>query len=179
MIPLAFIYTLQNVMDASEFQTSRNKQLTDFQAQYSGLKSEYSSAVINALKEQDRSKQCILIQQVMNINKKITAFLKSFSTNLDPGSCKANPDLMKKLKSDIELYNKEHEEIQQGTDQLSGLRSVIERTKEKTKEITDIFSWYAVLIFVSVLVLVFIIVFRSTSNASNTQPSASIFSGSH
>ena len=166
-------------MDASEFQITRKKQLSDFQTQYSGLKSEYSTAVINALKEQDRSKQCVLIQQVMNINKKITAFLKSFTTNVDPGLCKANPELMTKLKSDIWLYNNEHEEIQHGTDQLSGLRSVIERTKEKTKEITDIFSWYAVLIFMSVLVLVFIIVFRSTSNAFNTQPSTSIFSGSH
>jgi hypothetical protein len=166
-------------MDTAEFKIARDKQLSDFQTQYSGLKTEYSSAVINALKEQDRSKQCILIQQVMNINKKITALLKAFSNNLDPGSCKANPELMKTLKSDIEKYNKEHEEIQHGTDQLAGLRNAIERTNEKTKEITDIFSWYAVLIFISVLVLVFIILFRTTSSTFNTQPSMPVFSGSH
>jgi Fe2+ transport system protein B len=177
-IPLAFIYTLQNVMDVSEFKTDRSKQLADFQKQYSGLKTEYSSSVVNALKEQDRSKQCLLIKQVLDTNKKITALLKSFSANIDPGTCKSNPQIQTKLRSDLDQYSKEYEEIQQGQDQLSGLKNAIERTKEKTKDITENFSWYAVLIFLSVVILIFIILFRTSSNMFNTQPSTSVFSGS-
>lgn len=162
-------------MDASEFKTERTKQLADFQKQYNQLKTDYSSAVVNALKEQDRSKQCVLIKQVLDTNKKITALLKSFSANVDPGTCKANPQLQSKLRADLEQYNKEHEEIQQGKEQLAGLQNALERTKEKTHEIVELFSWYAILIGLSVVILIFIVVFRTSSSMFNTQTSTSIF----
>ena len=165
-------------MDVSEFRTERSKQLADFQKQYSDLKTEYSTGVVNALKEQDRSKQCLLIKQVLDTNKKIIALLKSFNSNVDPGVCKANPLLQTKLREDIEQYNKEHEEIQQGANQLSGLHNAIERTTEKTQEITEMFSWYAILVGLSVIILIFIVIFRTTSSMFNTQPSVAVFPGS-
>ena len=165
-------------MDVSEFRTERSKQLADFQKQYSDLKTEYSTGVVNALKEQDRSKQCLLIKQVLDANKKIIALLKSFNSNVDPGVCKANPLLQTKLREDIQQYNKEHEEIQQGANQLSGLHNAIERTTEKTQEITEMFSWYAVLVGLSVIILIFIIIFRTASSMFNAQPSMAVFPGS-
>lgn len=163
-------------MNTSEFRIARDKQLSDFQKQYSDMKTEYTTAVINALKEQDRSKQCILLQQVLNANKKITNHLKSFTSTLDAGTCKANPTLIPKLKDDIQKYNKEYEEIQQGENQLAGLQNAIENTKQKTVEIKDMFSWYAVLIAISVVLLIFIVIFRSSSNIFNTDTSTSVFS---
>lgn len=165
-------------MNTTEFKTQRSKQLADFQKQYGDLKTEYSTAVINAVKEQDRSKQCMLIKQVLDTNKKITALLNSFNANVDPGTCKANPELKTRLLADLNQYKKEHEEIQQGREQLVGLQNALERTKEKTIEINDMFSWYAVLIGVSVLILLFIIMFRTSSSMFNTQPSAPVFAGS-
>jgi hypothetical protein len=165
-------------MNTTEFKTHRSKQLADFQKQYGDLKTEYSTSVTNAVKEQDRSKQCILIKQVLDVNKKITALLNSFSGNIDPGTCKSNPELKTRLLGDLNQYKKEHEEIQQGREQLVGLKSALERTKEKTEEINDMFSWYAVLIGMSVVVLIFIIIFRTTSSMFNTQPSAPVFAGS-
>jgi hypothetical protein len=39
-------------MNTTEFKTQRGKQLADFQKQYTDLKTEYSTSVINAVKEQ-------------------------------------------------------------------------------------------------------------------------------
>ena len=164
-------------MNASEFQAGRNTQLTEFQKQYTDLKSQYSSAVVNALKEQDRPRQCMQIKQALDTNKRITALLKSFRGTVDPGTCKANPNLKPTLQADLEKYNKQYEEIQQGQDQLSGLKYAIEQTKEKTKDIREQFSWYFVLLVVSVLALLFIVLFRSTSSSIfNTEPSMPVLS---
>jgi Fe2+ transport system protein B len=165
-------------MDASVFSAGRNTQLKNFQTQYDTLKSEYSSAVVNALKEQDRSKQCILIKQVLDTNKKITGLLRSFSGNLDPGTCKSNPEIKNIIQRDLETYNKEHEDIQQGRDQLSSLKNAIERTKEKTKEVIGTFSWFAILMLVSVVALLFIVIFRVGSSVLNTQTSTAVVPGS-
>lgn len=162
-------------MDATEFRNDRDKQLTEFQKQYNDLKSLYSSSVVNALKEQDRPRQCMQIKQVLDTNKQITSLLKSFSGTVDPGTCKSNPNLKPMLQADLEKYNKQYEEIQQGQDQLAGLKYAIEQTKEKTKDIREQFSWYFILIVVSVIVLVFVVLFRSTSSSMfNTESSASI-----
>lgn len=166
-------------MDVSEFRTTRAKQLADFQKEYSTLKGEYGGAVVNALKEQDRAKQCSFIKQTLDANKKITSLLKSFSGNIDPGTCKSNPQLLPKLRSDIAQYDKEHEEIQQGTDRLAGLKNALERTKERTEEIVGMFSWYAVLIGMSIVILLFIVIFRTGSSMFNAQPSPTVFSGGH
>ena len=91
-------------MNTTEFKTQRGKQLADFQKQYGDLKSEYSTSVINAVKEQDRSKQCILIKQVLDVNKKITALLNSFNSNVDPGTCKSNPELKTRLMTDLNQF---------------------------------------------------------------------------
>lgn len=162
-------------MDPSEFRTERNKQLTEFQKRYADLKAQYSASVVNALQEQDRPRQCMQIKQVLDTNKQITSLLKSFSGTVDPGTCASNPSLKPMLQSDLEKYNKQYEEIQQGQDQLSGLKYAIEQTKEKTKEIREQFSWYFVLIAVSVLVLIFIVLFRTTSSGVfDTQTSSSV-----
>lgn len=166
-------------MDASEFGKQRSTQLADFSAKYTDLKTAYLTSATNALKETDRPKQCVLIKNTLDANKKMSALVKSFVASLDPGTCKANPDLQKKLQDDLARYNKEHEEIQQGRDQLSGLKNAIERTREKTKDIADLFSWYAVLIGISVVFLIFVIVFRTGSSMFNAQPSAPVFPGSH
>lgn len=166
-------------MDVSAFRTTRAKELGDFQKQYAALKAEYASAVVNALKEQDRAKQCALIKHTLDANKKITTLLKSFSATVDPGTCKSNPQLLPKLKADIAQYNKEYEEIQQGKERLVGLQNALERTKEKTVEITEMFSWYALLIGISVVILLFIIIFRTGSSMFNAQPSPAVFSGGH
>ena len=165
-------------MEASEFQTSRDTQLKSFQQQYDSLKTGYSSSVVNALREQDRSKQCMLIKQVLDTNKKITALIKSFQGTIDPGTCKANPLLKQKLQSDLDEYNKQYENIQQGNSHLDALKNAIENTNEKAKEVEQRFPWYAVLVIVSLLLLIFAIVFRSgSSSAVNTQASTSVFSG--
>lgn len=163
-------------MNASEFQSERGKHLTDFQKQYSDLKSQYSSAVVNALKEQDRPRQCMQIKQALDTNKKITSLLKSFSGTVDPGTCKTNPNLKPTLQADLEKYNKQYEEIQHGQDQLSGLKYAIEQAKEKTKDIREGFSWYFVLIVLSVIILIFVVLFRTSSpSVLDTQASSSIF----
>ena len=164
-------------MEASEFQSARNSQLSTFQKQYDGLKAEYSSGVVNALKEQDRAKQCVLMKQVLDTNKKITGLIKSFSGTVDPGFCKANPLLKQKLQSDLEEYNKQYEDIQQGSDHLTALKNSIQTANDQTEQIKKWFPWYSVLIVLSILILVFIIVFRTTSSAFNTQPSAPILPG--
>jgi hypothetical protein len=165
-------------MEASDFQSARDSQLQSFQKQYDGLKSTYSSSVVNALKEQDRSKQCMLIKQVLDTNKKITALISSFKGTVDPGTCKANPMLKQTLDKDLDEYNKQYENIQQGTSQLEGLKNTIQDTNEKSKEVEKMFPWYAVLVIVSILVLIFAIVFRSgSSSAVNAQPSAPVLTG--
>lgn len=164
-------------MDASTFQSGRDSQLKNFQKMYADLKAQYTTAVNNSLKEPDPTKRSTLIVQVLGLNKQIAALINSFSGTVDPGTCRTNPDLKNQLTKDLEKYNKDYENIQQGTSQLTGLKDSIKTIDEKSTETKSWFSWYAIMVGIAIVVLIYIVVTR-VSSAFNTQPSVSAVTGS-
>lgn len=162
-------------MEVAEFQQAREKQLKDFKSQYDGLKNEYTEKVMNAMKAPDRPTQCVLVQEALDTNKTIQSFLKSFSSNVDPQSCKDNPTLLQMLQRDLTAYTQEHESIVHGHDQLGELSHSISRVREKTQDITSVFSWYAILLVISMGVLFYLIFISGVSRSY--QPSMPIFPG--
>ena len=164
-------------MDASTFQSARDSQLKNFQKMYADLKTQYTSAVNGSLKEKDTSKRSTLISQALGLNKQIAALISSFSGTVDAGTCKSNPGLKSQLSRDLEKYNKEYENIQQGTSQLTSLQDAIASTKKQTAEVESWFSWYAVMVGIAIVVLIFIVVTR-VSSSFNAQPSVTVVPGS-
>lgn len=165
-------------MDASTFQSARDSQLKNFQKMYADLKTQYTTAVNNALKETDTSKRSTLISQALGINKQIAALINSFSGTIDSGTCNANPGLKDQLSKDLEKYNKDYESIQQGTGQLTGLQGAIKESESKITETKSWFSWYAIMIGVLMVVLIYMVVTRVSSSSLDTQSSMSAISGS-
>ena len=164
-------------MDASTFQQTRDTQLKSFQSMYGSLKTQYVSAVNNALKESDPTKRSTLIVQSLGLNKQIAALINSFSGTVDPNTCKQNPGLKSTLRDDLKKYNQDYESIQQGTSQLTGLQDAIKQNDKQTAETASWFSWYSVMVGIAIIVLIYMVVTR-VSSPLNTQTTVSAVSGS-
>ena len=164
-------------MDASTFQQTRDTQLKSFQSMYGSLKTQYVSAVNNALKESDPTKRSTLIVQSLGLNKQIAALINSFSGTVDPNTCKQNPGLKNTLRDDLKKYNQDYESIQQGTSQLTGLQDAIKQNDKQTAETASWFSWYSVMVGIAIIVLIYMVVTR-VSSPLNTQTTVSAVSGS-
>lgn len=165
-------------MDASTFQSGRDTQLKNFQKMYADLKTQYTTAVNDSLKEKDTTKRSALISQTLGINKQIAALINSFSGTIDSKTCNQNPGLKAQLSKDLDKYNKDYEGIQQGTSQLTGLQGAIKESEQKISETKSWFSWYAIMIGVLMLVLVYMVVTRVSSSSLDAQTSMPAASGS-
>jgi hypothetical protein len=158
-------------MDASTFKTARDSQLKSFQTQYAALKLQYNAMLKNALTDQKN------IPKVLDINKQITALINAFTGTVSIDTCNDNPKLKDQLNSDLAKYSSDYENIQQGTSKLTGLNDAINTANTQAEETKSWFSWYNGFIILAMIVLIYVIVTRSSSSTLNTQPSVSVFSG--
>ena len=77
----------------------------------------------------------------------------------------------------MKKYNQDYESIQQGTSQLTGLQDAIKQNDTKTAETASWFSWYAIMVGIAIVVLIYMVVTR-VSSSFNTQTTASAIPGS-
>lgn len=140
-------------MDIKEFTDSRNKELADFQKQYTYLKSEYSTAVLSAIQETDPEKQQTLIQRILSINQELSSQLKEILGILNKGAESFDSKTLGDLTSDLIAYQKEFQEMQASSDKVTTLKSIYATNSQKLGSAQTMYNIYlGVLIFLCVVV---------------------------
>jgi hypothetical protein len=145
-------------MDIKAFTDSRNSQLSDFQKQYTYLKSEYSSAVLSAIQETDPEKQQILISRILSVNQELSTQLKEILGVLNKGSDSFNSKTLSNLTADLINYQKEFQEMQDSSDQVATLKRIHATNSSNLGTALSTYNIYlGVLIFLCVIVVFLVI----------------------
>jgi hypothetical protein len=145
-------------MDIKAFTDSRNSQLSDFQKQYTYLKSEYSSAVLSAIQETDPEKQQILISRILSVNQELSTQLKEILSLLNKGSDSFDSKTLSDLTTDLINYQKEFQEMQDSSDQVATLKRIHATNSSNLGTALSTYNIYlGVLIFLCVIVVFLVI----------------------
>ena len=108
-------------MNPTEFVQARGERLKTFEDKYTASKKDYLDAVTSAKTETDRAKQCVLIKKALDKNKDLTAIIQEYLVGTDTPAEKVDAAKIRKLHEDIEVYKSQHEQIQQGKDNVLAL----------------------------------------------------------
>ena len=145
-------------MDIKAFTDSRNSQLSDFQKQYTYLKSEYSTAVSAAIQETDPEKQQALIQRALAINQELSSQLKDILAVLNKGAGSFDSKTLSDLTADLISYQKEFQEMQVSSDKLATLKRIHATNSQNLGSAQTMYTVYlGVLIFLCVIVVFLVI----------------------
>lgn len=147
-------------MDVQKFRDSREAELSDFKKQYTFLKTEYSSALMSAIKEPDPQKQQELIQQVLSVNSSMATELRGILEKLNKGSQGFDPRELNDLTTDLIQYQKQYEEIEQSQDKVNTLKRIHDTAGKKLSMLTAMYNLYLGL-FILLLVVVSYLVFKT------------------
>ena len=147
-------------MDIQRFRDSREKELSDFKKQYDSLKTEYSSVLMSAIREQDPARQQELIQQVLSINSSMADEIRQITEKLNKGSRGVNPKELDDLTRDLIQYQKDYSEIEKSRDKVNTLKLILENDHKKLNVATTLYNVY-VSVLVGLLVVVAWLVFKT------------------
>lgn len=172
---MAFIVSLQNVMNATEFRINRDQQLKEFDQKYASLKSQYATALQDAMTEQDRPKQCVKIKEALDANQKLTTLVGSYLTANEK---EINSDMVRNLRADIEKYKEQHIQIQHGKDKLFALEQAKLQLQEKIDVTYGVQLIYITLIVIGLILLLVLIFSSNFSSVGDTQSVSSVLPGS-
>jgi predicted RND superfamily exporter protein len=142
-------------MEAKNFKTSRDSRLAEFQTEYDKLRTQYSSALLSAIQEEDSQKQQELIQEVLNVNSEMTAQVRTILGVLSQGTRSVDTSSLDKLTKDLIDYQKQHNEIQQSEDKVKTLKMIQSATQEKI----DNAYWMYMFYLFALIGLIFIVSF--------------------
>jgi len=142
-------------MEAKNFKTSRDSRLAEFQTEYDKLRTQYSSALLSAIQEEDSQKQQELIQEVLNVNSEMTAQVRNILGVLSQGTRSVDTSSLDKLTKDLIDYQKQHNEIQQSEDKVKTLKMIQSTTQEKI----DNAYWMYMFYLFALIGLIFIVSF--------------------
>lgn len=144
-------------MEVAQFRSSRALQLTDFQKDYSTLKSEYSRLLLAAIQEQDPEKQQDLIQKVLSTNAELSEKVRNMITEVNKND---NTESLNKLTQELIQYQKEYDEIQKGKDSVTTLKMIYATDSMKVQQAESMFYFYIFAIVAMCLVIV-LLIFRT------------------
>uniref|UniRef100_A0A6C0F3V8 Uncharacterized protein n=1 Tax=viral metagenome TaxID=1070528 RepID=A0A6C0F3V8_9ZZZZ len=145
-------------MDIKEFTDSRNSQLSDFQKQYTYLKSEYSAAVSAAIQETDPESQETLIQRAIAINQELSSQLKDILGVLNKGADSFDSKTLSDLTADLISYQKEFQEMQASSDRLTTLKRIHTTNSQNLGSAQTMYNVYlGILVFLCVIVVFLVI----------------------
>jgi len=147
-------------MNPSEFQQARETRLKTFETKYAAAKKEYTEALQQAIAEQDRPSQCVLIKKALDKNKELTQLINEMITPSGSSGCKLNPNRIRELNADIEKYKAQHESIQHDRDRVHALQKAYWGVENRIKVLHGIETIYIVLLVLASILLV-ILVFKS------------------
>lgn len=164
-------------MNPTEFVQARGERIKVFDAKYAALKKEYLSAVSAAKSEPDRAKQCVLIKAALDKNKQLTELVQEYLVGTDPSN-KIDTAKIQKLHEDIAVYKEQHDQIQQGKNNMLALelaKSQLETKIEIAKASTGLYLLVSIVIGI---VLVLTILGSGIRRAFYTDSVSSVFPGS-
>jgi len=145
-------------MDVMKFRDSRKTQLSEFENQYSTLKTEYSRVVLAAIQEKDAQKQEELVNQVLGLNSEMSDQLRSILSALNKGSASFDAKTLDNLTQELISYQKQYTEIEQGKDRVNTLKLIHTSTKQKLADAQTMYTFYLVALIVLCFLIVFLII---------------------
>ena len=145
-------------MDVSKFRDSRITQLSEFEKQYSTLKTEYSRLVLAAIQEEDPQKQQELVTQVLGLNSEMSEQIRGILSALNKGSESFDPKTLDELTQELILYQKQYHEIEQGKDRVNTLKLIHTSTKQKLSDAQTMYNFYLIALIVLCFLIVFLII---------------------
>lgn len=144
-------------MDIQKFRESRSAELSDFKKQYIFLKSEYSSALLSAIQEQDPAKQQELIQQVLSLNSSMTSELRDIIAKINQGANGFDPRELNALTKDLITYQQEYQEIEQTKDKVNTLKRIQQTNNSRLEMASGMYNIYILLIVALALIVTFLV----------------------
>jgi hypothetical protein len=147
-------------MNPSDFKQAREARLKAFESKYAASKKEYTEALQQAMAEQDRPSQCVLIKKALDKNNELTRLINEMITPSGSGGCSLTPDRIRALNADIEKYKAQHESIQHDRDRVHALQKAYWGVENRIKVLHGIETIYIVLLVLASILLV-ILVFQS------------------
>jgi len=154
-------------MDVKKFQDLRSTKISNFEKQYTSLKSQYSSALAAAINETDLTKRQPLVQKVLSINGEISAAVKDIMSSLNEGTEKFSPKTLTDLTNDLIQYQKEYNDIAESKDKLQTLKIIQNTTNDNLSSAEWMYNFY----LFGLIALIFFVIYLVFST-----PSQNIFS---
>jgi hypothetical protein len=154
-------------MDVKKFQDLRNTKLSNFEKQYTSLKTQYSAALAAAINEPDLTKREPLVLKVLSINSEMSAAVKDIMSSINEGTEKFDPKTLTDLTNDLIQYQKEYNEISESKDKLQTLKIIQNTTNDNLSNAEWMYNFY----LFGLIALIFFVIYL----VFNT-PSYSIFS---
>lgn len=164
-------------MNPSDFQQAREARLKAFDEKYKVAKQAYGDALQKAISEQDRSSQCVLIKNALDKNKELTQLVAEMLTPSGSSGCKLTPDKIQALRTDVEKYKKQYEEIRQGRDRIHALQMAYSDLERRVNVLHGLETIYVVLLALVSILLVILLFHSGITSIFNTKPVASIVPG--
>jgi hypothetical protein len=149
-------------MEVKEFRDSRTQKLSDFQTQYTALKTEYSRLLLAAIQEQDSAKQQDLVQQLLSLNAEMSSQLREILGELNKGSGSFDPKTLNQLTEELIEYQKQYSEIEKGKDRVVTLKLIQGSTKEKLTNAQSMYYFYLFALVILCFLIVFLIIRAGT-----------------
>lgn len=144
-------------MEVAQFRKTRTTQLSDFQKEYSTLKTEYSRFMLAAIQEQDPVKQQTLVQKVLSINADLSEKVRSMIGDMNQ---KDNKETIDTLTKELIQYQKEYTELQKNKDTLDSLKLIYANDSIKLKQAESMFYFY-IFSIIAMCLLIVILIFRT------------------
>jgi hypothetical protein len=145
-------------MDVKQFRDSRKTRLSDFERQYSSLKTEYSRIVLAAIQEEDPQKQQELVSQILGLNSEMSDQLREILSTLNKGSGSFDPKTLDELTQELITYQKQYSEIEQGKDRVKTLKLIHTSTKQKLADAQNMYTFYLIALIVLCFLIVFLVI---------------------
>lgn len=149
-------------MEVKEFRDSRKQKLSDFQSQYTTLKTEYSRLLLAAIQEQDSAKQQDLVQKILSLNAEMSSQLRDILGELNKGSGAFDPKTLTQLTEELIEYQKQYSEIEKGKDRVATLKLIQVSTKERLTNAQSMYYFYLFALVVLCFLIVFLMIRAGT-----------------
>jgi signal transduction histidine kinase len=161
-------------MEADNFKKSRDSKLSEFHTTYNTLQTQYSSALLAAIQEEDSEMQQELIQEVLNVNSEMTDQVRTIIGELHRGKSTVDTTALDKLKQDLIDYQKQHNEIQQSEDKLTTLKMIQYASKEKIDQAYWMYFMYLFALITLIFIVSYLVIRTPGYFTSMTTPQSNL-----
>jgi hypothetical protein len=108
-------------MEIRQFQDDRSSQLDSFEKGYNFLKTEYSTALLAAIKETNPAEQQKLISRVLEINTELTNQANEMIGKINGGNQEFDPTTLEDLTDDLVRYQEQYQQLKINKDKIETL----------------------------------------------------------